>query len=469
MNLLSRWMTPSRRGSLQLGVQVILAVVLFAVLEFLAARHNVRFDTTPTKQFILSPQAEKVASHFDQKAEITVFYSSQTPGRRREMRDLLEQFQSAAPSIRFRLLDLDRSPGLANKYRISSYNTGVIDVGGETSVLHSIDEGTITNTLLRYSTKGPRTLCFVTGHGERSPGSADDRSGYSEVGKALERERFTIEEITTIPSTGVPADCTVVILAGPSHELLPGEGASLLRFLRGGGKVLILVDPDAAPSAIRFLRESGVTAANDLIVDEQNRFIGADSFMPQVLRFRTETFHDSLSSPAVLSLARTVRPLDQPPAGVHAVAIAATSPESWALKDARAAPNENAQFRRGVDEPGPLPVGVEATFDRGVRGGAKQPPGKLIAYGDSDFATNFYLNLLGNKDLFMSSVALLAEDQQLVAVRHKGLTRGTMSPIFLSAGQGRVIFWVVVALIPVTCLGLGSIVTVVRRRKRGGR
>jgi hypothetical protein len=464
-----RWLTPSRRGSFLLGLQVVLAAVLFAVLEFLAARHNVRFDTTPTKQFVLSPQAEKVASHFDRKAEITVFYSSQTPGRRRAMKDLLEQFQSAAPSIRFRLLDLDRSPGLAQKYRISSYNTGVIDVGGETTVLHSVDEGTITNVLLRYSTTGPRNLCFVTGHGERTPNSANDRSGYSEVGKALEREHYTIDEITTIPPTGVPARCTVVILAGPSHELLPGEAASLLRFLRGGGKALILIDPDAPPSVLRLLRDAGIDAETDLVVDEQNRFIGADSFMPQVLRFRTETFHDSLDSPAVLSLARTVRPLQQPPPGVDVVAIAATSPDSWALKGARSAPDESVHFRHGMDEPGPLPVGVMATFERRGPGEAKQSPGKLIVYGDSDFATNFYLNLLGNKDLFMSSVALLAESQQLVAVRHKGLTRGTMSPIFLSARQQRVILWVVVALVPLTCLGLGSIVTLARGRRRGGR
>jgi len=63
-------------------------------------------------------------------------------------------------------------------------------------------------------------------------------------------------------------------------------------------------------------------------------------------------------------------------------------------------------------------------------------PGRLAVFGDSDFASNLYLKLLGNKDLFLSSVGLLAEEPELVAVRSKGQPRGTLSPIALTATQG---------------------------------
>ena len=49
-----------------------------------------------------------------------------------------------------------------------------------------------------------------------------------------------------------------------------------------------------------------------------------------------------------------------------------------------------------------------------------------MVFGDSDFATNFYLNLLGNKDLILSAIAVLAEDPALVAVRRKGMPSGTL-------------------------------------------
>ena len=45
-------------------------------------------------------------------------------------------------------------------------------------------------------------------------------AGYREVGRALAQERFGIVTLSTLPREGVPAQCTVVVLAGPSKDLL---------------------------------------------------------------------------------------------------------------------------------------------------------------------------------------------------------------------------------------------------------
>jgi ABC-type uncharacterized transport system involved in gliding motility auxiliary subunit len=478
------WLSPSVRGALLLALQVALALVLFAVLELIAVRHNVRFDLTPTQAFVLSPSARQVAAEFDRPVRVTAFYSTQEEGQRREMLDLLEQFKSVAPALEFRLADLDRSPGLAKRYNVASYNSGVLEAEGRMLALRSIDEGEITHALLTLSRHRQRTLCFVTGHGERNPDSNDERSGYSEVAKALEGENFRIRALNTIPMQGVPEDCTVLILAGPSHDLLPGESEALERHLRAHGKVLVLVDPDAPRSVLDFLQHAGVQAGDNLIVDQSNRFIGADSFMPHVLRFRSETFRDGLQAPAVLALARTIRPFEVP-AGLRVTPIAATSPESWAFSGGK--PDEEPRFRPDLDQPGPLSVAVIVTYgkngapDREAEASdevavteedlsaAGPTKGSMIVFGDSDFASNFYLNLLGNKDLFMSTVAVLAEDPALIAVRRKGLPRGTMSPISLTSRQARLVFWTAVIAVPLTFVLIGLGVVVYRRRQHGGR
>ena len=458
--------SPALRGWLQLALQVALALVLIVALELLATRHNQRFDLTPAKTFELSASARQVAETFTQPVRVTAFYNSQGNDSHRDMADLLEQFEVAAPDFTFRLVDLDRSPALASKYNVSSYNTGVLEVGDEQVRLRSVDEGEITAALLSLSRARARTVCFVTGHAERSPEDADERSGYSTFGKALSHERFGIETLSTVPRDGVPATCTVVVLAGPSKDLLPGESEALLRFLRGGGRVLMLVDPDAPPSVVAFLRESGIEARGDLIVDEQNRFVGADSYMPQVLRFRAETFHNNLTAPAVLSLARPVGPLEERPAGVSVTSIAATSPESWAMVDTARPPDGEARFRPQVDVPGPLSVGALATFAAATPDGA---PGQLMVFGDSDFATNFYLDLLGNRDLILSALAVLAEDPALVAVRRKSQPGGTLSPISLTAAQSRAVFWGGVVAMPVVAMLIGAAIGLRRLRQRGGR
>ena len=449
-----------------LAVQIVLAAALFAVLIVLATRHNRRFDLTPTQTFALSSSARQVAEAFDGQARMTVFYNSQMGDQRRDMADLLEQFHTAAPSLTYRMLDLDRSPALANKYGASSDNTGVIESDGEVARLRTIDEAEITNALLSLSHRANRTVCFITSHGERDPGSADERSGYSELGKALERERFAVEVLRTVPADGVPRECTVVALAGPSHDLVPGEREALLRYLHSGGRVLMLVDPDAPPSVVKFLAELGIDARVALIVDEQNRFVGADSFMPQVVRFRAETFHNSLTAPAVLSIARPIGVLEERPDGVQITSIAATSPDSWAMNGATQPREGTVRFDRENDEVGPLSVGVLAIVPSST---PDTPPGQLIVFGDSDFATNFYFNLLGNKDLILSSIAVLAEDPALVAVRRKGLPGGTMSPISLTATQSRTLFWAAVIGLPAACLLVGGAIGLRRVRKSGGR
>jgi hypothetical protein len=168
----------------------------------------------------------------------------------------------------------------------------------------------------------------------------------------------------------------------------------------------------------------------------------------------------------VFSLARPVGATNERPEGVGVVSIAATSPDSWAMVGASKPPDGEVRFRREIDQVGPFSVGVLATV------AASQPDaqaGQLMVFGDSDFASNFYFNLLGNKDLILSAVAVLAEDPALIAVRRKGLPSGTLSPISLTAAQSRSILWTAVILLPATCLLVGGVIRLRRLRHGGGR
>ncbi|MBI4517616.1 MAG: GldG family protein [Deltaproteobacteria bacterium] len=463
------WSSHAARQAALLAVQVVLALALGGIAIVLSERHNRRYDLTPTQSFVLSDQSLKIARKVTERVKIYAFCSSQEAGQRRQVEDLLEQFSAASPAIDFGLYDLDRSPGLAKKFTIASYNTGVIEGGQRVVPLSSLDEIEITNALLKLSARGPRTLCFLTGHGEHSPSENSERRGYSEVAKALERENFGVRVIERLPPEGVPADCTVVISAGPTRDLFPGEADQLEAAARRGGRLFFLVDPEASAAVAALLARFNIKLNPDLIVDERNRFFGADSFMPRVPIFDEGTFRKNLETAAVFSLARSLEPVEENRAGVVVSLLALTSPESWARIDTQAPPEGNVRFRPTVDKNGPLPVAVMANVTNTAEsdGGQSAAPGRVAVFGDSDFAGNLYLNLMGNKDLFMSTVAVLAEDEDLVAVRRKGLQHGSLSPISLTARQGRMIFWSAVVVQPAVLLLIGIVVTA-RRRRRGG-
>ena len=81
-------------------------------------------------------------------------------------------------------------------------------------------------------------------------------------------------------------------------------------------------------------------------------------------------------------------------------------------------------------------------------------------FGDSDFAGNSYLNLSGNRDLFMNTLSWLAEEEDLIAIRPK---KRESQPVVLSYIQGRVIFWTSVVLLPATVMIFGVVVLRLRR------
>jgi gliding motility-associatede transport system auxiliary component len=472
MPLIPHALGHSARYATLLILQVAMALALAALLFVVAERHNRRFDLTPTQSFVLSDEARRVAEAIQVPIRITAFYNSQEHGQRRQAEDLLQLFHDASPQISYRLLDLDRSPALAKKYGIASFNTGVIEADGALRPLTSLDEQEIANGLLKLTRHEERILCFFTGHGEHSPTDAGERTGYSEVAKALEKENFQIRIFDVVPAAGVPADCTVAIFAGPSTNFLPGEADLLARYLDAGGGVLVMADTNSPPSVVQFLAGYAVRVGDDIIVDERNRFFGADSFMPRVPIFDEGTFRKNLDSAAVFALARTVTPIDDQEGSKRVLLIALTSPDSWAHVDGGVVPEGAVQFRREMDKPGPLPVGLmvtrpaPASATPGAEDAAART-GRMVVFGDADFASNLYLNLLGNKDLFMSTIGVLSEDEQLIAMRRKGLPSSSLSPVALTAEQGRLIFWIAVVVEPAGFAALGLVITWRRRRRAG--
>ncbi len=447
---------------LVLQIAVVGTTCGFALL--LAERHNRRFDLSPTQRFVLSEAGRKIAQQIDRPAQIIAFYTPDEPGQRRELFDTLELFARANPLIRYRLVDLNRSPALAQNYGISNAGSGVLELDGQREVIRFLDEEGIATAILRLTRRGERTVCFVTGHGEHSPFDNDERRGYSEVGKALERETFQIEELEFLPAGRIAERCRVVILAGPTRQFLPGELESLRSYLAQGGQVLLLVDSGAPNDLLAWLEQQGARAGRDVVLDERNRLIGMDPSVLTVPAFNKSVLRTDLE-PAVFPVARSIVPTEEGDRSGRVRVLALSSPDSWAYVEDGQLPNRDVRFRRGKDQPGPLPVGVDIEFP--VASG-DQVAGRLIVFGDADFATNLSLNWRGNKDLFLSSVGLLAEDPTLVAVRKKGMPRGSVSPIYLTERQDALVFWTAVVVVPSLVVLFGIVVATTRRR-RGSR
>jgi ABC-type uncharacterized transport system involved in gliding motility auxiliary subunit len=442
------------RPRLLLAVQVVAVTAILACVVALAALHPARLDLTPERRFTLSPHSREVLARLTGDVRITVFYSSQAGALRREMADLLALYQEARPAVTVRFLDLDRSPGMAKRLGVGTYNTAVIEAGERRERVELVNEESVTAALLAVAGTPPVTVYFLVGHGEHDPRDTDERGGASEAARALVSEGFQVRALEG--AAHVPEDAGVVAIAGATRDLRPAEVDALDAWLRAGGSALVLADP-GAPSTVRHLLAGfGVELAGDLVVDERGRLFGTDGLSARVAHLNQGLVPRASEIRALLPEAQSVRLTET--ADARADYLAMTSEDTWADVDRRGLEGGVPVFRPGRDRSGPLPIAALART-----GGAGGHEGRLLVVGDADFVTNLHVNVLGNRDLLLIGAGLLARAEPLVASRPAVAPGGTFSTLTLSAREARLVFFSVVVA---PSLVMASIAAILARRRR---
>src|SRR6185437_13400617 len=193
---------------------------------------------------------------------------------------------------------LDKEPGLARDVGVHSYNSAVLQAGDRKVVVeNAIDAISLGYAALRVLRKRAETICFVTGHGETFrpthlhyshvetlrghdiPGADDVLVAKPEL---LDRLQLALNEIgldmraiLTAESVSIPSDCAVLAEIGPRTPFTPGEAELLANYLKGGGRLLLLIYPlfpvDSNLQS-RLLGRVGLSTEPAIVIDPLNHF-----------------------------------------------------------------------------------------------------------------------------------------------------------------------------------------------------
>ena len=101
-----------------------------------------------------------------------------------------------------------------------------------------------------------------------------------------------------------------------------------------------------------------------------------------------------------------------------------------------------------------------------VGGGDAGRRGRLVVVGDSDFASDAYLDVLGNRDVALNAVAWAAGEEELAGERPKNVpeVQRPLSPLVLTEQSARRLLATVAGVVPGLVLLTGLLVAIVRRR-----
>ncbi len=98
---------------------------------------------------------------------------------------------------------------------------------------------------------------------------------------------------------------------------------------------------------------------------------------------------------------------------------------------------------RGEEKPATPPAGEEQP---------KKPETRVAAIGDSDFASNAYLGVQGNRDLFMNTVNWLAQQESQIAIRPRDPADRRIT---LTENTSKGLFWLSIVAVPLAVFGAG--------------
>ena len=455
------------RNYLHLALHVLGLLAMLGAAALVVVHHNARLDLTPQKLWTLSPHSKKILDGVEQPAEVLAFMRRED-ARNDYLEDLLWRVNRYEPRVTYRIIDVNRSPALARRYKVSAYGAIVVESAGRRKTFTGVSEELLMGALVGVTRNYEKTVYFLTGHGERDAYDSDRYRGYTTARRSLEDELYHVKTLVLASEGEVPGDATVVIAAAPREDLLPQETLALRRFVDGGGSLLAMVDPDTASSFVAFLESYGLRLPPEIVADGDYKLAASEALTMRVPGRGDSLITDGLDADPVFSMSRPIEVADGE--GLASVLLE-TSADSWAIPARGGEIPDDHEYHPGRDRRGPFALGRQIRIDLGQDEPSEDGPpierlerrsSRLVVLGDADFANNFFVELLGNRDLFVNAVNWLALEESLIGVRPVRKERGK-EQFFVSERQRYNAFWLGTVIQPSIFLAVGLVIFVWRR------
>jgi len=461
----------STKYAFNTAIMSLVFLVIIGLIGVMSIKYKVRVDLTQNSRYTLSAHTVKILKSLKDDVEVIAFYRSDERTRQ-AMSDLLSEYSYHTPRFSFRFVDPDRDPTEAVKYGITSYRTTLLKYGGKQEIVGTESENKLTNSLLKLINKDVKVFYFVSEHGEKRIDSKEE-NGYSYVKEAIERENHQVRDLLLINAEKVPEDAAVLVVSGPETDYLQAELDKITAFVKKGGRAIFMVDPSGGLTRLTsYLAGFGFELTNDLIFDKMSQVSGSNIAIPVVVQYdKNHPVTREFEQFTFFPFARSVHIKEEPAKG--SFDIAKTSDKSWTVtSDLKKLTKEDEEFDATRHKRGPISVvavtAVEVNLgdnkakdDKAGEGqDSMKTWGKILVTGDSDFASNKFMKA-GNKDFLLNMLNWLAEENILISVRKK---EPGMTPLLMTAVQGKIVFWLSVVIVPSLLLVAGLGVTARRRR-----
>ncbi|HZZ85572.1 MAG TPA: Gldg family protein [Anaeromyxobacteraceae bacterium] len=443
------------------GVSALCVLAVLVTANWVAWQRPKSWDLTRNQLFTLSADTVRTVKGLREEVSVAAFYRQDEP-EYPAAQDVLRRYADLSPRFGYKLVDPYRSPELVKQFGITDSGPRIVLTvkGGKGEArARQPTEQELTNALVKLTHGEDKKLYFVQGHGEPDPRD-EGQKGYGVAIRSLEGEGLLVAPLVLLEKAVVPADAAAVIVAGARKPLLAPEVKALEEYAARGGHLGIFLEPGVDAGLGKLLASFGVEADEDIVLDPSPvaQLFGGTALTPMVQPTRRHPITRDISQTA-LAFPTTRSLVALSGAKAAPVPLALSGRESWGETDLKGLFSTGAEQDEG-EKRGPLPVAMAASQPPGAQEGRRSAEARLVAAGDSEFFSNQYQQLLGNLDFFLNAANWLAERDDRITVRPKARDA---TRLFLTEAQVTALKFLTIDVLPVSLLGLGLAVWMVRR------
>jgi ABC-type uncharacterized transport system involved in gliding motility auxiliary subunit len=476
-----------------IGFHVLLAVIamlaILVMVNYLSLRHYTRLNFSDNGQGQLTPTTLQVLKSLTNDVRVIIYYSPEEP-LYPYVRAMLKEYEALSPHIKLESVNYATEPAKATEiiaqFRLGQSSKDLVifaandkaefvsqgqlsemdmsallkGTGNEVKRKAFLGELHFTSKLLAVSSAKPYQAYYLTGHGEHDP-EKDSEHGYKKFIELLVGSYVHVKglDLQRDPQAPVPADCDLLVIAGPQHEPSTAEVDRIDRYLSTGGRLLLLMNIRTRPGWERLMAKWGVAMGTDVVFDEPN-MQESDVLMIENMGAHPIT---QGKDRVYMFFPRSVGRIAGGPAqsdSAQVTELLSTGPEGEARTDFRKGvirPYLNPKDRQGVIS---LAVAVE-------KGGLKNvalPRGatRMVVVGDSSMLANRFMIAPGNEEFARQSVNWLLDRSFLLsAIGPRSFTEYRLA---VTKSQMTVLQWIMLGAMPGGVFVFGLLVWLRRQR-----
>lgn len=479
---------------LNVAVMTISLLIIIGLINWLATRHYKRWDFVESTSEALSQQTVNILKNLDKDIKVVYLYTEQYSEEVQEMRanykKLLERYKSISPHFSYEMLDYAKNPKRVEDFLkelkdVKVYEgEWVVQSGDKVEKISETTESALTQAIIKLTTGQARTVCFTEGHGEHDPNDSDV-GGYSVAAGDLRSENFSVKKINILKD-GVPDSCTVVVVAGLAIPFREEERTRLQKWVEDGGKAMLLLEPVGVTGLEPLMSVFGITAEDTLLRTTDEAAMGVDPLeiysidyssthpITQALNQQRVIVGDSMSKiPTRMYKARSLKTVSNPPENIELIDLITTIdmvkayPSGGHDGEGGKPLTDTMSFVVAVTAKKTLSSTKSETLGAMEEGEQKEGSGsgeqtaRLAVFGDSDWAADGFMDLPSNRNIFLNTVAWLAEEEQTIGIRPR---EKKVIPITFAGKRNWLVMTVILLVIPVVLIV--NAVLVWREKKR---